>query len=177
MYVCHSPPATFTFQYSDNIDELISLMDEIQDYIATDRPLLPPESVIIGHPILAKYSEDELWYRAQILSCVHADSTVEVIFVDFGNSESVSLSDVRNVPPKMAVLWKQALTCQLSDGTSTMDDWSDKLLEIFEELTKGSEYLTATVIQTSDDDCPCPVLVSFVETWPDWAQLQTNAVL
>ena len=175
VYMFFSPPATFTFQYFDSFDELLALMDEIQDYVTTDPPLPPAESIVIGHPVLAKYSEDDLWYRAEVISSAITDEKVEVMFVDYGNSELVSLSNILNVPPsKTAVLWKQALTCQLSNGKCIISDWSDELVKVFEELTKGSDYMTATVLQTNDSH----VIVSFVDTCPAWANFfQNNAVL
>lgn len=166
VYMSNSPPDIFTFQYHDSADALTSLMDEIKDFVATGPPLLPPESIALGQPVLAKFSEDELWYRGQVLSCALQDNVVEVTFVDYGNSESVAVSDILSIPPKFVVVSKQSLTCQMSDSTGcAMTNWSPELLKKFEELTESSEYLTATVVQYNH----CHVLVSFADTCPDWA--------
>lgn len=40
---------------------------------------------------LALYSEDELWYRARVISTDEAASTVRVMFVDYGNTENMTV--------------------------------------------------------------------------------------
>ena len=41
---------------------------------------------------IGKYSEDDLYYRAKIESLNKNDGTATVVFVDYGNSETVSIS-------------------------------------------------------------------------------------
>ena len=46
----------------------------------------------IGSRILAKWSEDEIWYRAQITG-IHANS-YDVLFIDYGNSDEVDKNSI-----------------------------------------------------------------------------------
>ena len=162
VYVSHSPPNTFTFQYFDDSAELTSLMANIQNYVASDMPPSSP-CIMEGCPVLAKCSRDSLWKRGQVISC-QEDETAEVYFVDYGNSGFISHSEVTSIPQEFAVLCKQTVTCQVSNDTCVAN-WSDEHLEAFEELTKSSECMTATVVRSSDID----VIVSFMNTCPDWA--------
>lgn len=50
----------------------------------------------VGQPCIAKYSEDQLWYRAQIMEMLTSD-VVKVWFVDFGNFEDTKITDLREI--------------------------------------------------------------------------------
>lgn len=57
----------------------------------------PHLSVIkVGQPCIAKYSEDQLWYRAQIMEILTSE-VVKVWFVDFGNFEDVKIAELKEV--------------------------------------------------------------------------------
>ena len=156
---------TFTFQFHDSAIDLETLMDNIQDFIATDPPALPPEAMTVGQPVLAQYSVDKLWYRGTILALPEG-GTVEVLFVDYGNAEGVAFYNVREITLDLMALCKQALLCQLQGSSgSVMTDWSEEMIGQFEILSQKSDFLTATIVECDD----CHVVISFVEECPDWA--------
>ena len=60
----------------------------------------------------AKYTDGE-WYRAEVLSLLKGE-TVQVNFVDYGNSEYVNLKDVRVLNQNFIDLMPaQAIHCSL----------------------------------------------------------------
>jgi hypothetical protein len=65
----------------------------------------------------AKFSVDDAWYRGRILECVHEKETltVEVFYVDFGNSEFLPHSRLRHLKKEHAELPQMAVQCSL-DG-------------------------------------------------------------
>lgn len=85
-------PLKFWCQLLDESDYLNDLVEKIESEIA-DYPLLSSSSVKVGSYCMAQYSEDEAWYRAQIISS-ESVNTYKVFFIDYGNSEVVSLSEV-----------------------------------------------------------------------------------
>lgn len=58
-----------------------------------------------GERVIAQYSGDKSWCRAQVLKAPR-DGKVELQFIDFGNTESVAVKNVRAVPrgPEYAVV-------------------------------------------------------------------------
>ncbi|EOA93713.1 Tudor domain-containing protein 6, partial [Anas platyrhynchos] len=62
---------------------------------------------------LAQYSEDEKWYRALIVAEITSAEKVEVIYVDYGNREWVSLTGLRSIPEHFLQLKAQAFRCSL----------------------------------------------------------------
>lgn len=71
-----------------------------------------------------RFTEDKIWYRA-LVTGVNSDETVDVTYVDFGNSEKLPFSDIRKLPDMFLRLPKQALPISLVDikpnGNKT--DW------------------------------------------------------
>ena len=70
------------------------------------------ESVEPGQYFFAKYSSDNCWYRALIRS--KQIDTVEVYFVDYGNTDKISIEHLRFLPEAFATLPQQAFKCTLN---------------------------------------------------------------
>lgn len=85
-------PLKFWCQLLDESDILNELVEKIENTVI-EYPSLTPSSLRIGSYCMAQYSEDEAWYRARIISC-ESGETYKVFFIDYGNSEDVSLSQV-----------------------------------------------------------------------------------
>lgn len=49
-----------------------------------------------GMPCLAQSAADDIWYRAKIISATEPDR-VTIHFVDYGNSEIVSMNNVSDL--------------------------------------------------------------------------------
>ena len=98
-------PSDFWLTRADSILGLKELLDEMSS--------LPPASVAyqpcVGEICAALFSEDENWYRARV-NCVVSD-TVEVTFVDFGNSETTTISALQPLPADLLKLPLQAIHC------------------------------------------------------------------
>ena len=100
-------------QLSKNAGELDKMMEEIEQYC---RPLNQQQECLNAPAVrdwcIAKFSVDDGWYRAQISSL--QGSHAEVFYIDYGNSETVSLADVKVLKPQFAILPAQALSCSLA---------------------------------------------------------------
>ncbi|KAB0802822.1 hypothetical protein PPYR_05008 [Photinus pyralis] len=128
-----------------NVDEVRQLFEEISEDIQNKgdtQPLL--NTLQIGSACIAKYSEDEQWYRGEIINLDQLDrNEVYVWFIDFGNYESVPISCIKTVDPhwfKLPVLQYKAIIdgirlndiSQLSVVLECMSDYcsTHKLAEI-----------------------------------------------
>eukprot|EP01022_Parablepharisma_sp_SALTPOND_P019994 TRINITY_DN35190_c0_g1_i1.p2 TRINITY_DN35190_c0_g1~~TRINITY_DN35190_c0_g1_i1.p2 ORF type:complete len:919 (-),score=143.15 TRINITY_DN35190_c0_g1_i1:10592-13348(-) len=90
------------FFYAIHIDE--TLVKKVEDYIekvfnpAKAEKLLAP--IRPGTYCMAIFSEDKKWYRAQIERVI-SDKACEVLFIDYGNVETVNISDTRKIDAKI----------------------------------------------------------------------------
>lgn len=131
-------PSYFWCQLSRNCHDLKVLMAEIQEYCKNSSPPLAwPNSVC-----LAQYSEDEKWYRALITSEVTSAEKVEVVYVDYGNRELVSLTDLRSTHERFLRLEAQAFRCSLYNLIQPNGHdpfaWDEEAIQAFQEFVDTS---------------------------------------
>ncbi len=75
---------------------------------------MPLENIAIGDFGVAKYSEDNRWYRARLIMCEEHDK-IKIVFVDFGNIEIKSINDFFPLHKLFTDLPAQAIACSLSE--------------------------------------------------------------
>lgn len=78
-------------RFNQDLDTLADMMYE------TYHEGKPPDFVTtplhVGDVMAAMFTEDDTWYRASV-SGVNPDGSVNVMFIDYGNSETISKADV-----------------------------------------------------------------------------------
>lgn len=143
-------PSSFYVQLEINTEALKSVMLAIETICSDAAPFLEADQLQIGLPCCAQYSEDEKWYRAKILS--FSSSLVEVIYVDYGNSDSVLLSSLKPIDPSLVkILTPQAIPCCLN---GFQDNVSEDLAVEFENM-----ILDKTLTMVVVDKLPDKILV------------------
>ncbi|XP_060086316.1 uncharacterized protein LOC132565637 [Ylistrum balloti] len=144
--VYSNSPGEFWCQLVDKATDLQTMMDQMNEHYNS---LSPTKATIdqpeIGMPCVAKFSEDKLWYRAEILS--FEDKNIEVQFIDYGNSELVDLRSVKHIQKEFTSLPLQAIRCCLSGVKCSGSAWSEKAMEDFETLTTDKELICAVKSQ------------------------------
>uniref|UniRef100_A0A8C9EI40 Tudor domain-containing protein n=1 Tax=Pavo cristatus TaxID=9049 RepID=A0A8C9EI40_PAVCR len=113
-------------------------MAEIQEYCeGLTHPHTWPQSVC-----LAQYSEDKRWYRALIVSDVTSAEEVEVMYVDYGNRELVSLTSLRSINEHFLEMKAQAFRCSLYNLIQPNGQdpfvWDEAAILAFQEFVDAS---------------------------------------
>ena len=124
-------PNAFYCQFSLNTEELDTLMSKMQEFYAANRKD-PPAKCTKGSFLAAQFSEDQLWYRAQV--CAVSADGVEVCFVDYGNREVVPSSRLQFLAPEFATLPSQAIPCSLAGVSPLGSSWSAVAIDSFLEI-------------------------------------------
>ena len=114
-----------------------------------------------GGMCMAKFSEDNCWYRAKVLK--RKDNKVEVFFVDYGNKDITTDDQLRPLDPTLSTqaIPPQALECRLahlvvSDASDDADGndaaiafsdaaWGKQLLARVEDRKAGVLHVTLFV--------------------------------
>lgn len=101
----------------DEDDEREETLKTVNDYMnekhnvkAMKRCTIKPA---VGQIVLARFSKDGRFYRARVID--DTDTHLCVCYVDYGNKEWVSGSDVRAIEPKYLHLPFQAIECVLAN--------------------------------------------------------------
>ncbi|KAL3869617.1 hypothetical protein ACJMK2_042282 [Sinanodonta woodiana] len=151
VYVVYTDsPSEFWCQVVKNSTELQNLMADINEEYEKENLLeeLQLKEPKPGMPCAAKFSDDNMWYRGEIKK--HSTNGEEVHFVDYGNTETVCLSNIRKLKPKFLHLPTQGLKCALDKVSPSGGQWTDKAIEEFENLT-ADKKLFLKVLNTSAD--------------------------
>ncbi|KAF0291965.1 Tudor domain-containing protein 1 [Amphibalanus amphitrite] len=129
VFVSHvNSPLEFYVQSADT-----GPLDELMERVAGEFPAAAPVSTAApGLLAAAPYSEDGAPYRARVLAV--EDGQARVLFVDYGNSESVDVTEVRQLGAELAALPPQARRCQLA-----VDACEEGATEKLRELTEAEE--------------------------------------
>lgn len=115
-------PNDFWCQLVQNTGHLKLLMHNMQAHYAnTEYQLLFETACVARHP------DNGMWYRALVIHR-HETPHVDVLFVDYGQTETISLYDLRRICPEFLGLHGQAFRCSLLnpvDPTSVTNEWNE----------------------------------------------------
>ncbi|XP_043528677.1 tudor domain-containing 6-like isoform X3 [Frieseomelitta varia] len=94
---------------------------------------------------VAKYPDDECWYRARVVS--HSDNAIRVIYIDYGNS--ATSNEIRAIPPDLADIPPLSRKCRLvmPEGIT---EWSEKACEEF--ITLAADGATIFLLDVIEED-------------------------
>ena len=133
--------ASFWCQLVKYYSQLDELMGTLETFCQSGKQ---PSDFTINMACGAKFSVDESWYRAKV-TAVYPDS-VEVLFVDYGNSEKVPKSDIRHLTKDLIELPVQTLHCTLENSAAS----TNQLTKTFRELVSDVELSMAIVEEQED---------------------------
>ncbi|CAI9716245.1 Hypothetical predicted protein [Octopus vulgaris] len=130
---------------------LENLMDELELlYYSSDADAyhVPDEFICVGLVAAAIYPEDQNWHRVYITKVPNV-SFVEVYFVDYGNTCTVSRNSLRLLRNHFLSLPMQAIEGRLANVKPINDEWSTKARNRMLSLC-FNKPLIALVIQVKD---------------------------
>lgn len=128
-------PSDFWCQLVYNAGLLKLLMDDIQAHYAGSEFQPNVETACV-----ARHPGNGLWYRALAIH-KHETAHVDVLFVDYGQTETVSFQDLRRISPEFLTLHGQAFRCSLwnpNDPTSAVTEWSEEAVERFKNFVDSA---------------------------------------
>ena len=117
-------------QLSKYETELNELMIKLSQYCPGAPPL---ELFSIGAPCAAIYSEDNQWYRAEVID--KKEDSVKVKFVDYGNTEEVAVNSVKRLSSEHMKLPRTCVSCVFHD-----------VIEKDLEIEKSNKWLQENLI-------------------------------
>ncbi|XP_060794982.1 tudor domain-containing protein 1 [Neoarius graeffei] len=107
------------------------------------------------------FSEDNQWYRAEVLA-YSSEDRVCVGYIDFGNSEEVQLNQLRPLSMDLLALATQAIPCALADIKPTSDVWSEETVVMLKQLV-CNRFIRVEILGEQDGTA----LVSMVDEYSD----------
>ncbi|KAG9347589.1 hypothetical protein JZ751_005159 [Albula glossodonta] len=129
-------PNDFWCQIVQNAGSLNLLMQDIQNYYADSEFQQSVEAACV-----ARHPDNRMWYRALIIQ-KYTSSYVNVLFIDYGQTQKVSIQDLRPINPTFLKLKGQAFRCSLYNlihpvGHSALE-WSDAAISEFQNFVDSA---------------------------------------
>jgi len=161
IFIQRVPPTEVDKGFSDDPDptlesatEELRTLEEIMakinsaDYFKKYTPLTTASE---GMLCCARYTEDDMWYRAQVQTVErHRPLEVRVVYVDYGTTEVVKADRLRGFPSELLDLPVQSTRCFLADvrppddtDEPMMDDecWPVSTMEALIQLVAGKKLV------------------------------------
>ncbi|KAM0736663.1 Tudor and KH domain-containing protein-like protein [Formica fusca] len=120
------------------LDNLIFEMTEYYNK-EENREFHALKKITPGQMVAAKFSYDNKWYRAEIITIV-GDSQCEVYYVDYGDIDIISTDDVLELCTDMLSLRLQAVECSLANTKPRESEWSREACDKFAELVQVAQW-------------------------------------
>ncbi|UJR31993.1 hypothetical protein I4U23_019463 [Adineta vaga] len=147
--------------YAENHEEGVRarfdrMLEDLHDYydsLEQSNNLLPLQNVSIGDFGVAKYTDDNHWYRARLLMCEENDR-IRIVFIDFGNIETKYMHEFFPLDKLYTDLPAQAIACTLSEAfprspTENEILWPQDTIQIFREEVVN-KYVEVVFVDTGE---------------------------
>ncbi|XP_022107965.1 uncharacterized protein LOC110988589 [Acanthaster planci] len=161
----------FYIQVCSQSDEIDVLQQKLKTAYSSNASGLV-SSTAVGTPCCAKFSEDGDWYRA-VVTGHPSPSRVIVQFVDFGNSEEQSTSDLRSLEPEFLQQMVGAVECRLKDIESANLDVANEFLNLTVDKTMKCKFHS----REEPYDVQFPDLYEEVKKWQQGYAQQPASIL
>ncbi|KAF6206315.1 hypothetical protein GE061_017546 [Apolygus lucorum] len=130
-------PSEFYYQVdSSKVNEMSSRLTEAEQFSTIDK-------CDVGQVICAKFSEDELWYRARVLT---TEPSVTVFFLDYGNTYEVK--EMKQLPDDLSKIPPLCVKASLEHQDI---EWTEEEIDKFSEIAFGNPSLTSSIIENGAD--------------------------
>jgi len=140
-----TPDLHFYGQLVENGPKLEQLTVQLRSELESRPPVPGAYTPKVGDLCVAKFSVDNEWYRAKVLS-VQSSGNVNVLFVDYGNRETIHSNKLAHIPAGFETLGPQATEYQLAlVQLSTDEDDNEICVDKFKQMVLSDESANFTI--------------------------------
>ncbi|CAF3787663.1 unnamed protein product [Rotaria sp. Silwood1] len=132
------PSAFFVCNQDPRVAEQFSIMSiEMNNYYNKSTNItIPLRNPSIGDFCVARFSEDNLWYRARVV--LIQDESILIVFIDYGNSETKPANEIYPLQESLARLPAMTVACTLAEAFPRNENfWTSEATQIFTALVKN----------------------------------------
>ncbi|XP_066998008.2 tudor domain-containing protein 1 [Anabrus simplex] len=104
--------SNFFVHFEKNSGELDKIANYIEIHCSGNVSGIMANQLSSGTPVCALYSSDKQWYRAKVMSV--AGDSVSVLYVDYGNTDILPVSSLKQMDENLMKIRAQAIACCLN---------------------------------------------------------------
>ncbi|MGH0166960.1 UNVERIFIED_CONTAM: hypothetical protein FKN15_051856 [Acipenser sinensis] len=90
-----------------------------------------------GEVCAAKYSQDQNWYRGLVQTVDSSLKKVNILYIDFGNEEDVTLDRLQPLSKDIDPLWPSAVQCRVAQLVPVKGTWSEECCNSARQMLLG----------------------------------------
>lgn len=157
---CAADFSSFHAQEVGDGPKIEELLSRLRKDVQESPPLSGAYKPKKGDLVMARFSEDQQWYRAKVTKLVNADES-QVLFLDYGNSESLKNSEIASLPlgnysslPAFAKQYGFAFVFADTD-----DEMSGEARSLFIQATVDRVMLLKTEYKDANSGLECATLL------------------
>ncbi|XP_034265695.1 RING finger protein 17 [Pantherophis guttatus] len=146
-------PGDFYIQLLEQGPEFAAFLKKVEEvYESEAGPDLQILCPTHGQPCVAKFEDDGVWYRAQVIG-LPGHQEVEVKYVDYGNTAKINIKEMRKIKDEFLVLPEKAIRCKLAyiKPCKEATEWTVQSKDRFEQLIQD-KCMLCFVTEKSEDN-------------------------
>ncbi|KAM6448641.1 RING finger protein 17 isoform 3-T5 [Liasis olivaceus] len=146
-------PGDFYIQLLEQGPEFAAFLSKVEEVykneVGFSLEILCPTQ---GQPCVAKFEDDGVWYRAQVIG-LPGHQEVEVKYVDFGNTAKINIKEMRKIKDEFLALPAKAIRCKLAHikPCKGASEWTTQSKDRFEELIQDKCMLCFVTDKSEDN--------------------------
>ncbi|XP_046671899.1 RING finger protein 17-like isoform X3 [Homalodisca vitripennis] len=134
--ICHLiSPNNFYVQRKCTYSQLEKLRDHFSKQMNIKKN--QPASIEKYEIYLVQFKVDKKWYRAQVKEVM--EDKCEIFYVDYGNTETVDIKKLRDIPERYKTIPDQAIHCSLANCVPVGGMWNEEAVKIFASMSNNVE--------------------------------------
>ncbi|XP_039207442.1 RING finger protein 17 [Crotalus tigris] len=146
-------PGDFYIQLLEQGPEFAAFLKKVEEVyeneLGPDLQILCPTQ---GQPCVAKFEDDGLWYRAQVIG-LPGHQKVEVKYVDYGNTAKINIKEMCKIKDEFLVPPEKAIRCKLAyiRPCKGATEWTVQSKDRFEQLIQDKCMLCFVTEKAEDN--------------------------
>ncbi|XP_040291132.1 tudor domain-containing protein 1 [Bufo bufo] len=168
----YTSPSDFFVNNFDgqSVDNVMKVTSSLQKFYSDPSNIRKGYTPDTGEVCVAKYEPDPMsaslqqWYRVLVYNVERSVRTAQVLYLDFGNKETVALDNVQPLHGDVELLPPSALHCSLAHVTAPPFGWSTECLSEVKRLLIGHKLLIRIIDVVQGDIPHYSVDVSLIDS-------------
>ncbi|XP_024865763.1 tudor domain-containing protein 1 isoform X1 [Kryptolebias marmoratus] len=104
----------------------------------------------VGEVCAVQFSCDMNWYRGLVQTLAADQKVASILYIDFGNEESVSVDRIKPLPANMQPFSPCAMECRIAGVVPVFNDWSGECCLAVKQLLAG-KTVTVKLLETLEN--------------------------
>ncbi|XP_053305863.1 tudor domain-containing protein 1-like [Spea bombifrons] len=150
-----NPSYFFIHSYIEkSVKSLFKLTTTLQEIYSKPENLKKGYTPVIGEICVARYSQDQRWYRVLVQNVDAATRKAHVLYIDFGNQEALTLDNLQKMHQDLELLSPLAMKCILVSVTPPPGGWSPVCIAESRKLM-DQQKVSISIVEVLREEVPC----------------------